>query len=218
MITRKSLADEVADHLQQQIAQKKYKEGEQLPIEPELMKEFGVGRSTIREAIKLLLNSGFLRVQQGVGTFVADASGLKEPLSQRLKRVDKTDLDEVRQLLELKIVEKAALKRTEADVKKMTRFFEKRKKAAEENNLEECIEADMQFHIAIAEAAKNDILADLYKTFSLHLKQRFNHVFTNTAEFVATLHTHEQLLQSIIGKDVKKAIHWANKIIDHTNS
>jgi len=153
------------------------------------MKEFGVGRSTIREAIKLLLNSGFLRVQQGVGTFVADASGLKEPLSQRLKRVDKTDLDEVRQLLELKIVEKAALKRTEADVKKMTRFFEKRKKAAEEN-----------------------------KTFSLHLKQRFNHVFTNTAEFVATLHTHEQLLQSITAKDVKKAIHWANKIIDHTNS
>lgn len=214
MIPRKSLADEVADQIQQQITQGKYKEGEQLPIEPELMKRFGVGRSSIREAIKLLVNSGFLRVQQGVGTFVADASGVKEPLSHRLKRAAKADMDEVRQLLELKIAEKAADKRTEADVKKMTRFFEKRKKAAEENRLEDCVEADVQFHIAIAEAAKNDILADLYKTFALHLRERFNGAFTDTAEFITTSHTHEQLLNSIVARDVKKAIYWANKIID----
>jgi len=218
MITRKSLADEVAGQLQQQIVQGKYKEGDQLPIEPALMTFFGVGRSTIREAIKLLVNSGFLRVQQGLGTFVADASGLKEPLSQRLKRVDKADMDEVRQLLELKTAEKAALLRTEADIKKITRYFEKRKKAAAENNLPACIEADMQFHIAIAEAAKNEILADLYKTFSLHLKERFSHAFTNTDEFLATVHTHEQLLKSIIAKDAKKAVYWVQKIVSNATS
>ena len=67
IIQKKSLADEVAAKLQEQISLGHYKANDKLPIEPELMKNFGVGRSTIREAIKILANSGLLRVQQGVG-------------------------------------------------------------------------------------------------------------------------------------------------------
>ncbi|WP_315814631.1 FadR/GntR family transcriptional regulator [Paraflavitalea speifideaquila] len=78
-ISRRSLADEVAARLQQQILSGQYKVGDQLPVEPELMHQFGVGRSSIREAIKLLVNSGLLRVQQGIGTFVEDNSGVGEP-------------------------------------------------------------------------------------------------------------------------------------------
>src|SRR5262245_36770697 len=103
LIPRRSLADEVAAQLQQQITLGKYKTGEQLPIEPDLMKTFGVGRATIREAIKTLVNSGLLRVQQGLGTFVEGTEGIKEPLQQRLKRADFKDLDEVQQLIEMKI-------------------------------------------------------------------------------------------------------------------
>ena len=103
LISRKSLADEVAEKLQQQIAFGTYKVDEKLPIEPELMLSFGVGRSTIREAIKILTNCGLLRVLQGIGTFVENATGIKEPLSQRLKRADWKDLDEVRQLLEMRL-------------------------------------------------------------------------------------------------------------------
>lgn len=213
MILRKSLADEVAAHLQQQITAGKYKVNEQLPIEPELMKAYGVGRSSIREAIKLLVNSGYLRVQQGVGTFVADNTGVNEPLSQRLKRADKEDLDEVRQLLEMKIAEKAAVKRTAADLKKMTRLLEKRKQMAEAGELELCVEADIQFHIAVAEASGNDMLADLYKSFAIHLQSRFNKAFYNTDEFIATAHTHEMLVKSIEAKDAKKALQYAAKII-----
>ncbi|BAV07772.1 DNA-binding transcriptional regulator, FadR family [Filimonas lacunae] len=211
MITRKSLADEVAESLQQQIAAGKFKVNEQLPIEPELMKTFGVGRSSIREAIKLLVNSGYLRVQQGVGTFVADASGVKEPLSQRLKRSSKEDISEVRQLLELKIVEKAALKRTEADIKKMTRHLHKRLQMAEAGLLAESVEADIQFHIAVAEACKNDILADLYKSFTSHMQQQFLS-YKDAEIFITTNPIHEHLLQCIIDKDPKKAVHWASKL------
>ncbi len=93
-ISRRSLADEVAARIQQQIVSGQYKIGDQLPIEPELMQQFGVGRSSIREAIKLLVNSELLRVQQGVGTFVADNTGIGEPLAQRLKRSDLPDINE----------------------------------------------------------------------------------------------------------------------------
>jgi len=215
LIPRRSLADEVAAQLQQQITQGKYKTGEQLPIEPELMKTFGVGRSTIREAIKVLVNSGLLRVQQGLGTFIEGTEGIKEPLSQRLKRADFHDLEEVRQILEIKIAEKAAAGRTEKDLKEMRHWLNIRKQSAHNNLLNECIDADINFHTAIAVASKNEVLADLYKTFSKQVRKWFLTIFTDTTSFIKTQGLHEQLLESIKAKDTKKAWNTAAKIIAH---
>ena len=214
-IKRKSLADEVAAKLQQQIALGKFKEHEKLPVEPELMKAFGVGRSTIREAVKILVNSGLLRVQQGLGTFVEKTTGIKESLTQRLKRSDIKNLDEVRQLLEMKIAEKAAAKRTPADIKKIKHWLDTRKNATNANELEKCIDADIQFHTAIAEASKNDILADLYKAFAVQLKDWFMQVHTNVSAFKDTQKLHEQLLKSIETGDTKKAWQVASEIISY---
>jgi DNA-binding FadR family transcriptional regulator len=205
----------VAAQLQQQIALGKYKTGEQLPIESELMRSFGVGRSTIREAIKIMVNSGLLRVQQGLGTFVEEAEGIKESLPQRLKRADFKDLEEVRQLIEIKIAEKAAANRTEDDLKEIRHWLVARKKAATGNLLEECIEADIRFHTAIAIASGNEVLADLYKSFSVQVKNWFLTIFGNTADFVVTQGLHEQLLKSIEAGDTKKAWNTAAKIIGH---
>jgi DNA-binding FadR family transcriptional regulator len=216
LIPRRSLADEVAAQLQQQIALGKYKTGQQLPIEPELMRTFGVGRSTIREAIKILVNSGLLRVQQGLGTFVESGEGIKESLPQRLKRADFQDLEEVRQLIEIKIAEKAAVNRTEKDLKEIRHWLAARKKAAADNLLEECIDADIRFHTAIAVASKNEILADLYKTFSVQIKSWFLNSYKDTNDFKITQNLHEQLLKSIETNDAKKAWNTAAKIIGHT--
>ena len=212
VIVRKSLADEVASKLQEQISLGKYKINEKLPIEPELMKAFGVGRSTIREAIKSLVNSGLLSVQQGVGTFVVQTTG-NEPMDKRLKRANVQDLDEVRQLLEMKIAEKAAINRSEKDIITMKGHLAARKHAAHAGLLEECIDADIQFHVAIAEAAKNEILTDLYRSVSLHLKNWFLHIYPDTQIFIDTHHLHKQLLKSIIANDPKQAWNTSAKII-----
>ena len=214
-IQRKSLADEVAAKLQQQIALGKYKVNEKLPIEPELMKAFGVGRSTIREAIKILANSGLLRVQQGLGTFVDNPTGSKEPLGQRLKRADIKDLDEVRQLLEMKIAEKAALNRTAADLKKMKQCLVRRKEAADNDRLKECIEADISFHTAVAEASKNDILADLYKSAAIHVANAFSQSYRDTGAFKKSHYLHEELVKHIEKGEAKKAWNTVAKIIGY---
>lgn len=65
IIQRKSLAEDVASKLPERILEGNYKINQKLPVESELMKNFGVGRSTVREAVKILVNSGFLRVKQG---------------------------------------------------------------------------------------------------------------------------------------------------------
>lgn len=214
-ITRRSLADEVAARLQQQIVSGKYKVGDQLPVEPELMQQFGVGRSSIREAIKQLVNSGLLRVQQGVGTFVEDNTGVGEPLAQRLKRSELPDIQEVRQLLEMKIAEKAADHRTARDIKKIQQYFDAREKAAREQDIAACVEADVSFHNAIADASGNAVLADLYKSFSARIKNDFLSRFTDTAPFTDTMRLHKELLKSIIDKDPKRAWHFAARINGH---
>src|SRR5580700_10120392 len=130
IIHRKSLADEVASKLQEKILKGGYKVNQKFPVEAELMQNYGVGRSTIREAVKILVNSGFLRVQQGVGTFIEDASGINEPLSQRLKRADPQNIKEVRKILEAKIAVTAAMNRNGNDISKLEHYLDKRTTAA----------------------------------------------------------------------------------------
>ncbi len=85
-IIKKSLAEEIADKLREQITGGQYKVNDKLPTEPELMAEFGVGRSSIREATKSLVQSGILRIQQGAGTFVERSNTNPEPMDVRMKR------------------------------------------------------------------------------------------------------------------------------------
>jgi DNA-binding FadR family transcriptional regulator len=214
-IKRHSLAHEVVQRLQKQISLGEYQCGQKLPSEPELMTHFGVGRSTIREAVRILANAGLVRVQQGTGTFVSSSTTISEPLPQRLKRAKAANLNEVRLLLELKIAEKAALYRQKKDIRQMEAFLRKRKEKALAGEFAECIAADIGFHTSIARASQNDVLADLYTTFADQLRQSFADIYVDTKAFLQTQAAHESLLQSIIRQEPKQAWKWAEKIALH---
>lgn len=161
----------MAEQLQKQIKEGKLKEGDKLPTEPELMKVFGVGRSTIREAVKMLLNKGYISVQQGRGTFVESQTPVNESFEQRFKRADIQDLYDVRKILEAAIAERAALHRTEQDLKDIQEYTMKRKVSAKAGLLKECFEADICFHVAVAKATHNEILFELYRSAAMHLQK-----------------------------------------------
>ena len=205
IIQKKSLAEEVAKQLQKEITEGKLKEGDKLPIEPELMKIFGVGRSTIREAIKMLLNRGYLSVQQGRGTFVESQMPTSEPFEQRLKRADIRDLYDVRKILEAAIAERAALRRTEQDLKEIQRYAMERKTSAKDGLLKECIEADIHFHVAVAKATHNEILFELYRSASVHLQKGYSHIYDDTKHFLDSQPLHEKLVKHITDRNASKA-------------
>jgi len=215
-VMRTALADTVAGNLKQLIKSGKYKSGDKLPSEPELMQHFGVGRSSVREAVRMLANCGLLNVKQGLGTFVNLNEGLDEPLHQRLKRAGKADLREVRQLLEVKAAEKAALNRTQKDITRMASLLKKRKQTAEKQQTQACIDLDIDFHIAVADASGNEILADLYRTIAVQIKKMFIVLLEDTSKFIGKHKLHEDLLQSIIDKNPKKALQYATKITEET--
>jgi len=212
MLQRKSLAQEVAELIQQDIKAGVYALNENLPSEPELMKKFGVGRSSVREAVKYLEQSGFVNVLQGIGTHVISTTG-NEALGNTLQRADFAELYEVRQLLEAKIAEKAALNRTEMHLAKMKAELDKRGKFSKEGRLEECVKADIAFHTILAESCGNHILYELYKIMSIQLTQFFVAKYTDTATFKLSQKKHEELYEQIKAKDTSKTLKIVNQII-----
>ena len=213
IIQKKSLADMIAETLKQQITEGTYRAGDKLPTEPELMKTFGVGRSSVREAVKLLVNMGVVRVQQGSGTFVAVPSN-NDDVNIKMSTADRTELDEVRKILDIAIVEKAVARRTEKDIERMRASLEIRKVNEKKGLLEECIEADLNFHIAIADAAHNRILADIYRSAATHLLSEFNRIYDGTDCFINSQTSHEKLLKHIIAGDLKNARKTATIIVE----
>jgi DNA-binding FadR family transcriptional regulator len=215
-LQRKNLADEVAAQLQELICSGRYEIGQQLPTEPELMQQFGVGRSTIREAVRLLVNGGLVRVQQGLGTFITSKQPMAEPLARRLHRAEYQDLNEVRLLLEVKIAEKAAIHRTKEDIAQMKDFLKQRHQHAKANNVEACMKADISFHTSIAVASKNEIMVDLYKTIATHILQSFKDRYADTEAFLGSQTLHKSLLEAIIDKNPSQALVWATRISTHS--
>jgi DNA-binding FadR family transcriptional regulator len=212
VIVKKSLADEVADRVLAAIAGGKYPIGTQLPIEPELMKLFGVGRSTIREAIKTLAIQGVLDVQQGVGTFVIN-NQVQESLNKKLSRAETADIMEVRSLLEVKIAEKAALNRTALQLKTMKKLLEERKKFAGANNVKQCIETDIRFHIELAEACGNPVLTEIYKAASIEVIRALESHNTDTKSFKTSQAIHEKLYEWVKQQEPAKAAAAVRSII-----
>lgn len=213
-IQRKTLAQEVAERLIDGISNDEYTIGEKLPIEPELMNIYGVGRSSIREAIKILIIKGILNVQQGVGTFVV-AKNAQESLESQMSRAEIQEVQEVRSLLDSKIAGKAALQRTDEDLKTIKKYLDLRAQYAQENSATECYEADINFHLAIAEACGNNLLKEIYKVATKHIMTSFEiRHHNNTNSFKISQKIHHDLYQSIANRNAGKASVIAQKIVD----
>ena len=75
---RKSLGAQTEDELMKYILQEPIKPGQKIPNEFELAEKFGVGRSTVREAVKGLVSRGILEVRRGSGTYVINTNSLAE--------------------------------------------------------------------------------------------------------------------------------------------
>lgn len=212
---RTNLSDKVINALKNDIASGKLKKGARIPAEPELMERYEVGRSTIREAIKTLAISGILKVQQGSGTFVA--SKIKdETLTQRLRRADFEEINTVRSLLEKEIVRLACQNRTASDISKMLHCLELRKKAIAADQQQKCTDADIAFHISVAKASGNQVLLDLYQSFTSVIRNFFaKRKEENMLQFAKSHQWHEELAQAIKEQDQQAAQQLVQTLLDN---
>ncbi|MGV2916586.1 FadR/GntR family transcriptional regulator [Streptomyces alfalfae] len=163
------LVEQAAARLREQISGGHWPVGTKLPGETTLAKELGVGRSTLREALRALAGAGLVRARQGAGVFVTAT----EPVADwpaRLRRAAVTDVYEVRMLVEVQAARLAALRRTDEDIAAMRAALDGRRAAAAEDDAA-FVDADIALHAAIVAAARNPVLDDLFAEFMPALRQ-----------------------------------------------
>ena len=195
------LAEQVQEQIYQFILNTPLPVGARLPNEFELGRKFGVGRSTVREAVKLLVSRGILEVRRGSGTYVVSTTPADlDPLGLR-KAEDKMalalDLADVRIILEPGIAEMAALKARPADVEKLDslcRLIEKRI-AREESYSDE----DIAFHTCIAECSGNIVVKQLIPIIDTAVLMFVN--VTHRRLTKETIQTHRAITDAIAEHD-----------------
>ncbi|SDP30718.1 GntR family transcriptional regulator, transcriptional repressor for pyruvate dehydrogenase complex [Desulforhopalus singaporensis] len=156
---------QVAEQILLQIKNNTLPPGSRLPSQRDLSQKLGVGRSSVREAINVLVVKGYLEPIQGKGTFVKSVlPGSDERLERLSTAVEVSsifNLMEARLLLECKSAALAAERADLKDLKKLEKVFAQITAERESYNL--FLEDDFKFHITLAEATKNDVICEMTK-------------------------------------------------------
>ncbi|WP_328980911.1 FadR/GntR family transcriptional regulator [Streptomyces canus] len=173
------LVEQAAERLREQITSGHWPVGTKLPGETTLAKELGVGRSTVREALRALAGAGLVQPRQGAGVFVT-ATQTVEDWPTRLRRAAVTDVYEVRMAVEVHAARLAARRRTPEDVTAMERALEGRRAASASSDTA-FVDADIAFHAAVVAAARNPVLADLFGEFTPVLREGLIELLALTA-------------------------------------
>lgn len=164
---RATLAEQTVTQLTEMFSRENWEPGDRLPPEPELCRSLGIGRSTLREALKTLTFLGVLRVRAGEGTFLsAEASPVLDRIvTSGLLRTGKnlSDLCETRLILETEIVALASKRASRTDLDRL-RELDRAMQSGGRLPTSEFVELDVSFHMSLAAAAKNEVLAQLLST------------------------------------------------------
>lgn len=207
-IQRKRLSDQIIESLIAMMANGELKPGDKLPPEPQLMDQFGVGRSSIREAIGALELIGLITVRPGHGTHIIDSPDKVQSTSIGLSLIaighDKIrELVEARFELEQVIVRLAAERATKEDITEI-KAHQKKLTAAIKSG-QKLIYADLGFHTALAKASHNSVLM----RFLNELRQPMRNWMEQKAKYDwgydQVIEQHETILNAIEARDPETA-------------
>ncbi len=152
------LYEQIVDQIEQSVLAGTLKPGDQLPAERELALQFGVSRTAVREAVKALREKGLVEAYPGRGTFIT--SGTSQAIRQSFGLMLKmgghegtVQLVEVREIFEPEIAALAALRAQDRHIASLREALETMEAAM--NDPDRFIEADLDFHLLLAEATEN---------------------------------------------------------------
>jgi len=200
-IQSERLYERIVDQIERLIVAGNLKVGDQLPAERELAEQFAVSRTAVREAVKALREKGLVEIRLGRGTFVTKASGaVRRSLGLLLKDENGfTNLAEVREILEPEIAALAATLVTDENIAAMTEAVEIMETALE--NVEIFVEADLDFHLALAEATQNPVIPSLVDSIIDLLREQRKRTGNVQGGLARGQYHHKKILAAIIQRD-----------------
>jgi GntR family transcriptional repressor for pyruvate dehydrogenase complex len=214
-IKHTKVSDEIVNQIKNQISEGMLKPGDRLPPERDLVKEFGVSRPSLREALNSLVAMGFLEVK-GKRTYIKSVASesMLDPLSLLIKTDTQKifDLIEVRKAIEAWGAFLAAQRATEEDIKRLENILEQMGKAYEQGRSWEKQDAD--FHLGIAQATHNTIHTHMMSTIYEFLRESVARVFKDRTKVKKLLDHHYRIFSAIKNHSPDKA---RERTLEHLN-
>lgn len=163
-----TLAEKTADHILSMIQGGRYQPGHKLPTEKELCSLTGAGRNTVREALKILASRNVLIIRHGAGSYVSDKQGVSDDpfgfaMVNDIEKLTR-DLIQIRIILEPPIAALAAQCATDRDIRELAAILDKMEHIMEKRG--GFAEADVAFHVKIAECTHNTVMQNLVPVIS----------------------------------------------------
>ncbi|MFE5311053.1 FadR/GntR family transcriptional regulator [Isoptericola sp. NPDC056605] len=158
----RKVSELVVEHLTDLVERGEWPVGSRIPAEPELVAGLGVGRNTVREAVRALEHAGILEPRRGDGTYVRAASGLDAAIRRRARTSDALQVLEVRSVLERGAARAAAGRHDDGALAALRGALAAQEAAAREGGEDDFRAADVAFHAELVRSAGNALLAELY--------------------------------------------------------
>jgi DNA-binding FadR family transcriptional regulator len=203
-------SDEVVQQIRARIFDGKLGPGDQLPPEKALARQFGLSRITVRDGLRVLESQGLIEIRVGArgGAFVARPS--PQPVSESLANMLRLQRTAIRQLVEARLVVEpqvaalAAQRATARDKRAMAQAIESARagRAARDPYF---IPHSVAFHIALAEAAKNEVLLFTVSSFRTLFHEALARLLPANDMARRAIDDHEQILAAITDRDAERA-------------
>ncbi|WP_040850469.1 FadR/GntR family transcriptional regulator [Planococcus halocryophilus] len=188
--------------------EKNLQPGDRLPSERDLASLLGVSRNSIREALKNLESKEFIEIRQGGGSF--RAASKRDLLGNELRtHIDKAkailidEMLELRRAFEVEAAFLAAQRATPENLEAIKNVLIQMADA--KNDPEKGVQADLDFHLQVAYATKNQLLIDLMATLAMRMEENIRetrkHRFTDFNRHQDTLYEHEEIYDAIASQN-----------------
>ena len=213
-VKQKTVVSQVMEQLREMIASGTLKPNDKVPNEYELAERFGIGRSTIREALKIFQYLGIIELRNPKGTFVCESSNVSQEALSWSMLLCKKDL---KNILELRLIMEhqglwylMVYYRDEPLISEITSKLKEEveniKLALESGNEDKRIEADYNFHKHIIEACENDLFNNLYETMKSFSYKEIELADNRLMDKKVVVENHNKLIDVINEGDLYKAM------------
>lgn len=230
MPASQTLAREVAEKIEKRIVVGWFKPGQQIPPEQELMRQFDVSRSTLREAIKVLVSKGILEIRRGTGTFVCMLPGVSDdPLGLAFLPEESLNgyLFEARRIFEPEISRLAASRATDEEIEALGAIADEieamdgrlRGEDTPEEIILEIAEKDTEFHTRLCAMCRNPVLDRLVPIIIQSvLKSYVISTFRSRLSHSPRISTHKKIYYALKARNRDEAYaltqqHLKNKLV-----
>jgi GntR family transcriptional repressor for pyruvate dehydrogenase complex len=207
-ISSSRLYEQIVKQIEALILDGKLHPGDQLPSERELAEQFAVSRTAVREAVKTLREKGLVEIETGRGTFITASTSktLRNTLDWMVKTGEgdhKADLVQVRAILEPEIAAIAASMATEDDIADLQNAVDAMDAALD--SADDYIEADLEFHLALANATQNRLIPTLIDPIVDLLREQRKRIFLVEGGAQRGQFHHKRILEAIRNHDASAA-------------